>query len=167
MYDFYSRTIPTKSGVHYLPHQHIKDRQTLLVQTLKSTTDFSGMLTMISGNEKPKKQSSVNIVDALVAGGRNDLENNSNLSLFGSPTSALTSAKTNEKNCIVCLPPGLTTSTLNLSSIGPLCNNIGCIGAVNSNSKNLNSNDRMSRSASPAGENPRLYSIKIGDFSYF
>lgn len=141
-------------------------RQKLLVQTLKSATDFSGILTMISGNEKPENHKVVNVVDSLV--GRKEIENNSNLSLFGqcSPTSATTSAKANDKSCVVCSPGGgLTTSTtLNLSSIGPLCTNIGCIGVTtgNSNSKNLNSNDRMSRSASPAlgagGENPRLSS---------
>jgi hypothetical protein len=120
---------------------------------------------MISGNEKPKSQRVVNVVDRLVAGGGKEIENNSNLSLFGqcSPTSAVTSAKPNDKNCVVCSPGGLTTTTLNLSSIGPLCTNIGCIGATAGNSsKNLNSNDRMSRSASPAlgagGENPRLSS---------
>lgn len=125
---------------------------------------------MISGNEKPESQKVVNVVDPLVAGGGKEKENNSNLSLFGQcspPSSTATSAKATDKNYVVCLPGGLTTSTaLNLSSIGPLCSNIGCIGVTagnSSSSKNLNSNDRMSRSASPAlggagGENPRLSS---------
>lgn len=89
-----------------------------------------------------------------VKGGK---EINENLSLLGSPstvattTGATTSTKTNEKNCVVCAPGGLATSSLNLSSIGPLCTNIGC----------KDSSNRMSRSASPAlgGDNPRLSSI--------
>jgi cell wall-associated NlpC family hydrolase len=72
-----------------------------------------------------------------------------------------------EKHCIGCTPGGLTATALNmnLSSIGSLCTNVGCIGANFGGSKDANSSARVSRSASPAPgsttENARFRYTKL------
>jgi hypothetical protein len=155
--------------------------------------DINGILTMISGNNS-KRNSNENssmrlikmpektILDAehninysnIVMNekvGNSNKSNNTNLLLFGqysktTPPSMIQKAK--EKKCIGCTPGGLATTalTMNLSTISPLCTNVGCIGA--SCSKDANASSRVSRSASPAlgntSDNPRF---RIGYLNLF
>lgn len=144
-------------------------------------------------NENAESHRNVKVVNSMTVMGK-VVENNPNLLLFGQYSPATTAssatgggaaaaAKTtngvasSRKNCIVCSPNGLTTKalTMNLSSIG--CSNIGCIGVTavcgggNGGAKDANSNNRLSRSTSPAlstaGENnTRLSSLLIGDFFF-
>lgn len=193
----------SNNRVHYLPHQHVKNKQKSVAQAVKSRNALSGMLTILS-NDKEKVVGNSNLIKSKMINAESnqnvkDIDsmrgkvvdyNNKNMLLFGqySPTTALlttttststvttntTSKKTTERNCIVCSPNGLTTTaalTMNLSSIGPLCTNIGCMGAAASTSSgSLEANSRMSRSASPAlgaaGENNNSRSLLIGDFLF-
>lgn len=177
----------------------MKDKSKIVTQTIKSSKDLSGILTILSENRKfvversPKRE----MFKADVMRGK-VVDNNKNLLLFGqyshqkpssltsssskststSTTVTQTASKTSHKSCIVCAPNGLTTTalTMNLSAIGPLCTNIGCMG-VTSNSSSLNSssgatkeaNSRMSRSASPAPStenNTRLIFFKLENFFF-
>lgn len=191
----------SNARVHYLPHQHVKDKHKSIVQAVKSRSALNGMLTILSENNKNAVGNS-NLIKSKIVNAESNLNiknidsmrgkvvdynnNNTNMLLFGqySPTTAVlttttatstvttntTSKKTTERNCIVCSPNGLTTTaalTMNLSSIGPLCTSIGCMGAAASTSSgSLEANSRMSRSASPAlgaaGENNNSRSFLIG-----
>jgi hypothetical protein len=140
----------------------------------------------LSHNENAESHRNVKVVNSMPMMGK-VVENNPNSLLFGqyspsttatkSSSAAKTTSGASSRSCIVCSPNGLTTKalTMNLSSIG--CTNIGCIGVTavcgvgNGSAKDANSNNRMSRSASPAlstaGEiNTRLSSLLIGDFSF-
>lgn len=129
---------------------------------------------MLSENKKFIVERNANLQNVNVAvDSMRGNDNNPNLLLFSStpktPTTASTATQ-KERSCIVCSSNGLTTTalTMNLSSIGPLCtSSIGCIGTtINSGAKETN--NRMSRSASPAlgtENNTRLNSLLIGDFS--
>lgn len=157
-----------KSRAHFLPHQHVKYKKKIVAHTIKSSKDLSGILTMLSENKK------------FVVERNAPKSDNPNLLLFSptpkAPTTASTATaqKSNARNCIVCSSNGLTTTalTMNLSSIGPLvCTSIGCIGTTSTpNSAAKETNNRMSRSASPAlgtENNTRLSSLLIGHFSQF
>lgn len=172
---------------HYLPHQHIKDKQRMIEHNIKKYKDINGILTMISGNEngsKKKREKScddlknhlsvdaeyklnntknIKIIETETVG--NSKSNHTNLLLFGQYSTTTTtmtskSQKSAEKKCIGCTPGGLATTALNmnLSTISPLCTNVGCIGT--SCSKEANSGSHLSRSASPAlgntSDNPRF-----------
>ena len=167
------------SRLHYLPHQHIIDKQRMIERSVKCS-DINGILTMISGNSN-KRNSNENsslmpekmVIDAEhkikyysnieteKVGNSKSNNNNTNLLLFGqySKTAPSMTQKAKEKKCIGCTPGGLATTalTMNLSTISPLCTNVGCIGA--SCSKDANASSRVSRSASPAlgntSDNPR------------
>lgn len=155
----------------------------MIEQTMKKCNDINGILTMISGNDNSHNKRNLNLENQkkllTMTSDNKDAEqkatkemekvgnckNNPNLLLFGqysmsaSTTTAQKSAK--ERHCIGCTPGGLTATALNmnLSAIGPLCTNVGCIGASFS-SKDANSSNRVSRSTSPAPgtatENARL-----------
>lgn len=197
-----------------MPHQHVKEeKRKVVAQTIKSSKDLSGFLTMLSKNKKfvvernpnlsnlkremlnaEEKQQhyNVNFDSSMQIMTGKVVDNNPNLLLFGqyshqappnkslstttpstaTKTTTTMSQKTSERNCIVCAPNGLITTTaltMNLSAIGPLCTNIGCIGATSNSIGAKEANSRMSRSASPAlgtENNTRLNSLKIGDFSF-
>lgn len=148
----------------------------MLSENKKFIVERNANLAKSGVNFNAEQTQNVN-VDSMMMRGKDN--NNPNLLLF-SPTpktsttaSATTTAhKTNERNCKVCSSNGLTTTalTMNLSSIGPLCTSIGCIGTTSTvNSGAKETNNRMSRSASPAlgTENiTRLYYLLIGGF-YF
>ena len=173
-----------KSRFHFLPHQHVKYKKKIVAHTIKSSKDLSGILTMLSENKKFVVERNASEMNFNAEQKRNVIsmrgkEDNPNLLLFSptpkTPTTASTSTtpqKTNTRNCIVCSSNGLTTTalTMNLSSIGPLvCTSIGCIGTTSTtNSAARETNNRMSRSASPAlgtENNTRLSSLLIGHFS--
>lgn len=155
---------------HYLPHQHILDKQRMIERSVKCS-DINGILTIISGNKINKRNSNL-MSDKMVIDaehkkisekvGISKSNNNTNLLLFGqySKTTSSMTQKAKEKKCIGCTPGGLATTalTMNLSTISPLCTNVGCIGA--SCSKDANTSSRVSRSASPAlgntSDNPRF-----------
>ncbi|KAL7041638.1 hypothetical protein ACKWTF_000838 [Chironomus riparius] len=88
-----------------------------------------------------------------------------------SKTAPSMTQKVKEKKCIGCTPGGLATTalTMNLSTISPLCTNVGCIGA--SCSKDANASSRVSRSASPAlgntSDNPRFRIGYLKKLFYF
>lgn len=161
-----------------------------MIERSVKCSDINGILTMISGNNN-KRNSNENssmrkmmaektILDAELTINYSNIEmkkvgysksNNTNLLLFGqySKTKAPSMIqKAKEKKCIGCTPGGLATTalTMNLSTISPLCTNVGCIGA--SCSKDANASSRVSRSASPAlgntSDNPRF---RIGYLNYF
>ncbi|KAG5676088.1 hypothetical protein PVAND_005942 [Polypedilum vanderplanki] len=152
----------SENRLHYLPHQHIKDRQKLVERSIKSR-EFSGILKIISGNDNARnlKSMSGNNIEAeqkshnmrLSVEKVGNSKSNSNLLLFGqySKTTSSKQKAVEKSSCIGCTPGGLTTTALNmnLTTIGPLCTNVGCIG-TSCNSKDANSSTRVSRSASPA-----------------
>lgn len=147
-----------ESRSHYLPHQHIKDK--LTEHKTYYTSDINGiLLTMIQSgndnkrnhNEKNSKTMSEAIDTRFSVEKVGNSKSNTNLLLFGQYSHTSTKQKPTEKSCIGCTPGGLSTTALNmnLSTISPLCTNVGCIG-TSCYSKDANSSSRVSRSASPA-----------------
>ncbi|XP_070492527.1 protein bunched, class 2/F/G isoform isoform X2 [Chironomus tepperi] len=125
-------------------------------QNASSPSSFAGLGTVVEG------AAGIDISES-ASNSVNSGNNNSNATVGGiddgqaisedneSKTApSMNTQKTKEKKCIGCTPGGLATTalTMNLSTISPLCTNVGCIGA--SCSKDANASSRVSRSASPA-----------------